>query len=197
MGTDTKDKKTKAKDITAKDLLEEKLGRATQEPCDEMGCDATVDKGGRNTDEAKGDDGEDRDDTGRLKKPIEQYSSAEIGEEGERLAASYLERRGFEVLERNWTCEAGEVDIVAKDVQDNTVVLVEVKTRLALGEDCRIMPELAVDEQKQNRYRKMALLYLATHMDCYSIRFDVIALNIVGERMAKLRHLLGAFSWDE
>lgn len=128
-------------------------------------------------------------------KPIEQYTPREIGCEGERLAASYLVKRGYEVIERNWRCSAGEVDIIAKD--DDATVLVEVKTRLALGESGDTMPELAVDRQKQRRYRKLALLYLACHPDVNSVRFDVIALNIVGERCARLRHLIGAFCWDD
>lgn len=190
----TVNKQDDATNMSAQDLLDEKLRHKA--PGADV-CDADkVEDSPDQLSPGKADD-EGKDGPEEIRKPIEQYSPEEIGAEGERLAASYLERRQFEILERNWTCAAGEVDIVAKDIQDNTVVLVEVKTRLALGEDSRIMPELAVDEEKQNRYRKMALLYLATHMDCYSIRFDVIALNIVGERMAKLRHLLGAFSWDE
>jgi putative endonuclease len=59
------------------------------------------------------------------------------------------------------------------------------------------MPELAVDGQKQMRYRRMALFYMAEHPDVSSARFDVIAINIVGERLAKLRHLVGAYAWDE
>lgn len=129
------------------------------------------------------------------KKPLEMLSSREIGTEGERLAAAYLRRRGVEVLECNWRCSGGEVDIVASD--EDTVVLVEVKTRLALGDDAEEMPELAVDRRKQRRYRKLALLYLASHPEVNSVRFDVIALNIVGERCARLRHLIGAYEWDE
>lgn len=128
-------------------------------------------------------------------KPLSEYTSHEIGQEGEHLAASYLEKRGYEVLERNWRCSSGEVDIIARE--GDTVVLVEVKTRLTLGESSDVMPELAVDRRKQRRYRKLALLYLACHPDVTSVRFDVIALNIVGERCARLRHLIGAYSWDE
>ena len=43
----------------------------------------------------------------------------------------------------------------------------------------------------------MALFYMAEHPEVSSVRFDVIAINIVGERLAKLRHLVGAFAWDE
>jgi putative endonuclease len=129
------------------------------------------------------------------RKSVREMSPREIGGEGERLAAEFLARRGYKVLERNWRCAAGEVDIVCRD--GDVHVLVEVKTRLALGDDAQDMPELAVDRRKRERYRKLALLYLATHPFVESLRFDVIALNIVAERTARLRHLIGAFQWTE
>lgn len=139
------------------------------------------------------------------KKPLESYTSREIGMEGEHLATSYLKKRGYEIIERNWRTHGGEVDIVAQITSKlegdpdpvGTTVLVEVKSRLVRGKDATLMPELSVDRRKQMRYRKMALLYLALHPDCHSVRFDVIAINLVGSRTARLRHLLGAFAWDE
>ena len=139
------------------------------------------------------DEADDEKDKGR--KPLSEYSSKEIGDEGESLAASYLERRGYVLVDRNWSSSAGEVDIIAED--DDETVLLEVKTRLALGEDADTMPELAVDAKKQRRSRRLALLYLADHPHVSSVRFDVIAINLVAERTARLRHLIGAFSWDD
>ena len=59
------------------------------------------------------------------------------------------------------------------------------------------MPELSVDSKKRRRYRNLAHAYIVDHPDVDSIRFDVIALNVVGESQARLRHLRGAFGWDE
>lgn len=132
----------------------------------------------------------------RPEKPIAEYTPREIGLEGEHLAQVYLVRRGYEVCELNWKCRAGEADIIARDT-DGCVVLVEVKTRLAIGCTEEPMPELAVDDAKKLRYRGIALTYLAMHLEVQNVRFDVVAINIVQERMARLRHLLGAFSWDE
>lgn len=137
---------------------------------------------------------------GRL---LSEYNAHDIGKEGERIAASYLERRGYEIIETNWECPAGEVDIVARklgDDPDNTeggVVLVEVKTRLDFGADPELMPELAVDNRKRRRYKVLALLYLSTHLDLEYVRFDVIALNIIAERTARVRHLVSAFCWED
>ena len=51
----------------------------------------------------------------------------ELGKRGEDAAARFLYRRGYEIVERNWTCSAGEADIIARD--EEWVVFVEVKTR--------------------------------------------------------------------
>lgn len=115
---------------------------------------------------------------------------------GEQLAADYLAERGYKIIQRNWRCKGGgEADIIAQD--GDVYVMVEVKTRRMLQADANLMPELAVTAQKQRMYRKMALLYLAFHGQVSMIRFDVIAINLVAEHNASLRHLIGAFSWDE
>ena len=132
---------------------------------------------------------------GEERKPVSELNAYELGREGERIAQSYLDRRGLEVVSTNWRTPYGEADIVCRSGDE--VVLVEVKTRLCLGESRENMPELSVDGQKQVRYRRMALFYMAEHPEVSSVRFDVIAINIVGERLAKLRHLVGAFAWDE
>ena len=98
-------------------------------------------------------------------------------------------------MQSNWKCQVGEVDIVAED--NNNVVLVEVKTRRIAHKDDSVMPELAVTKAKQEKYRTLALMYAALHPALESIRFDVIAINLVAPSTASLRHLIGAFSWDE
>lgn len=128
-------------------------------------------------------------------KPLSEFTAREVGMEGECLAARHLHRHDFEILEQNWRTKCGEVDIIARD-PSGEIVLVEVKTRLILGGDRHAMPELAVDAKKQMTYRRLALLYLMCHPEVDSLRFDVMAVNIVGEHTARLRHLVGAFEWD-
>ena len=117
-----------------------------------------------------------------------------LGERGEQSAADYLERRGWEVLERNWRCGYGEADIIARDPERSgaPVVLVEVKTRSRRGA-VPPLPEEAVDERKRARYRDMALCYLRDHPDVDNVRFDVIAVVDEGSGRARLRHYVGAF----
>ena len=132
----------------------------------------------------------------RPQKPVADYTTQEVGQEGEHLAQVYLMRRGYDICETNWRIKSGEVDIIATE-DGQEAVLVEVKTRLALGEKDPVMPELAVDADKRARYHKLAAAYLGQHPEFSSVRFDVIAIIIIQERMARLRHLVGAFSWDE
>lgn len=118
----------------------------------------------------------------------------ELGQAGERASARYLEGRGFEVVERNWRCEAGEVDLVVRD-DDGTLVLVEVKTRLA-PEGTTTWPELAVGEEKLSRYRRLARVYLASHPLEEELRFDVVGVSVVGESHAHVRHLSNVWLGD-
>ena len=127
-------------------------------------------------------------------KPPCAMSEKELGDQGERRAESYLRQRDYEILARKYKNPGGEADIIARE--DDCVVFVEVKTRLASPKDEDIVPELAVTLDKQERYRKIALYYLIDHRESSFVRFDVIAIKIHGERQASLRHLVGAFVCD-
>lgn len=113
----------------------------------------------------------------------------EIGARGENAAAEYLARAGLTVVERNWRCKAGEVDIIALDGED--IVLVEVKTRRSNKAGT---PEDAVSPTKQKRIGRCARAYLAhAGMAEGSVRFDVIAIRVIAEDRALLRHHRAAF----
>ena len=93
-----------------------------------------------------------------------------IGKFGEDLAVIYLKRIGYKILERNFRCRVGEVDIIAKDVEE--IVFIEVKTRTnnTYGE-----PSEAVDYIKKEHIIKTANYYLYKNkLYNKSIRFDVI-----------------------
>lgn len=123
------------------------------------------------------------------RKPASEMTPRELGSAGEGICARFLERHGFEVLERNWRCHVGEVDVVAVSPEGDRV-LVEVKTRLALGAG-DLVPELAVDAGKLARYRRLARVYLADHADVEAVRFDVAGVSMVGERQAHIRYYEG------
>ena len=113
-----------------------------------------------------------------------------LGRRGEEAAVRYLEGRGFEILERNWRCCAGEADIIAYDEDD--LVFIEVKTRsnIRLG-----LPSEAVDAQKRSRYEKIAALYLKDFdRTDLPVRFDVIGILVTSRDRALLRHHVNAFA---
>ncbi len=130
-----------------------------------------------------------------LGKPLDECTTKQLGRLGEELASLYLESMGMELLERNWSCSFGEVDIIGE--QDERLVMVEVKLRTVSQEDSDVAPELAVDYRKQSRYRKLALMYLSRQARLDSIRFDVVGVKLVSEHEAQLRHYVGAYEWDD
>lgn len=117
--------------------------------------------------------------------------TAELGRWGEERAAEHLTALGMQVLARNWRCELGELDLVARDV-DGTVVFVEVKTRAGEGYGA---PAEAVGRVKARRIRTLACRWLLEHRPpgTSELRFDVV--GIVRRRGAapSLVHLRAAF----
>jgi putative endonuclease len=94
-----------------------------------------------------------------------------LGREGEQAAVSYLESLGFRILDRNWRCAGGEIDIVA--AERHTFVVCEVKTRSGTRYGT---PLEAVGRAKQRRLRRLAALWLFAH----GVRFDQIRIDVLG-----------------
>ena len=114
----------------------------------------------------------------------------DLGRKGEDAAERYLVHRGYEILERNWTCFAGEADIIAKD--ERCLVFVEVKTRRNTDKG---FPSEAVDAKKRERYEKIALAYASDYPEAdMQVRFDVISIVVIGKDKAMIRHHLNAFT---
>lgn len=122
----------------------------------------------------------------------------ELGRFGEALAFDYLVDKGWEILETNWVCKAGEADIIALDDDDN-IVFIEVKTRRAKMQD---LPELAVDCAKRKKYEKIAHHYLLKEIKTFDeedigVRFDIIAIYVANRNEGHLRHVFNAYGSDE
>ena len=112
----------------------------------------------------------------------------QIGCEGENLAANFLVNRGYEIIARNWSCAAGEADIIARDA--DTLVFVEVKTRTSIEKG---LPSDAVDQRKRGKYERIATYFTQRfEADSIPIRFDVISV-LMKEDRATLRHHINAF----
>lgn len=112
---------------------------------------------------------------------------AQLGALGEQLAVDHLQQLGLVVLERNWRCRYGELDVIAADIPARTVVFVEVKTRTS---DLYGGLAQAVTDQKLRRLRRLAALWLSGQDRGWAtIRVDVIGIRIGRQRTPELTHL--------
>ncbi|MCL4511336.1 MAG: YraN family protein [Bacteroidetes bacterium] len=117
-----------------------------------------------------------------------------LGAKGEQLAAEFMSRRGYEVVEKNFKYDRGEIDIIAR--KGNLIVFCEVKTRTnnAYGGG-----ENAVDSRKQEQIRKVAEGYIAERNlsagslgEDFDFRFDVIVVEM-SSSSTKIRVIENAF----
>ena len=116
--------------------------------------------------------------------------STRLGRYGEDLAVRYLRESGMEVLERNWRCEHGEVDVVARD--GDCLVICEVKTRRSSGFG---EPVEAVTFAKAMRLRRLAGAYLARHDAATAqVRIDVVGVMCRPGVVPVVRHVVGVGS---
>ena len=110
------------------------------------------------------------------------------GRPGEDLACRHLAQNGFTVLQRNYRCRSGEVDVVAREGE--TTVFVEVKERHGSSHG---QGYESVTFGKRRRFIRAARLFAAAHgLDESPLRFDVISIDW-DERGPQLRHDRGAF----
>jgi putative endonuclease len=112
-----------------------------------------------------------------------------LGAYGERLAVRRLEADGLRILQTNWRCREGEIDIVAAD--GDVLVVCEVKTRSSreFGD-----PAEAVVGIKAARLRRLALRWLQENGSGWAdIRFDVVTVLRGRSGPAEVEHLAGAF----
>lgn len=114
-----------------------------------------------------------------------------VGNMGEEVATAFLTARGLRILERNFRCKGGEVDIIARDPGDKSLVFVEVKARRDLSYG---VPQLAVNAFKQRQISKAALTWLSKNrLHDQNARFDVIAILLADDGRHKVEHIVNAF----
>lgn len=111
-----------------------------------------------------------------------------LGKEGERLAERYLRTKGYKLVERNYRCRAGELDLIVLDRR--VVVFVEVKTRTGHGFGS---PLEAVEFRKQRKMIQAAQFFLAAKgLQQRDARFDVVGVSWAG-REPIVEHIENAF----
>ena len=115
------------------------------------------------------------------------------GKKGEDLANNYLKSKGYRLIDKNFYCSAGEIDLIFED--NNVLVFVEVKS--AKGTDFG-QPEERINRTKIRRLTESANIYLAKKniydQDC---RFDVISIIYNRDNTTTIKHIKNAFWGDE
>ena len=111
-----------------------------------------------------------------------------FGEKGESMAARYLKKTGYKILEKNFRTQLGEIDIIAKDGE--TIVFVEVKSRRSVQFGS---PKWAITPKKQRKISMVALQYLkTTDQSTVKARFDVVTI-IATQDKQKIEVIKNAF----
>ena len=104
---------------------------------------------------------------------MQKINKRQIGADKEAFVCEWLERNGYRIVERNFLCRIGEIDVVARE--GGYLVFIEVKYR---SQDVNGLPEEAVDWRKQRVISRVALYYLRRfgYGEETPVRFDVVAL---------------------
>lgn len=107
-----------------------------------------------------------------------------LGFFGERKAVKHLKKNGYKILERNYKCPAGEVDVIA--AKGDVIAFVEVKTRTT---DAFGLPNEAVDARRRKRYINAVRCYFSGREIDVTVRFDIIEVTPDG-----VNHIENAFT---
>jgi len=113
----------------------------------------------------------------------------ELGAAGEKAAGKYLRRCGYKILDRNFSCPLGEIDLIC--YHDDCIVFVEVKT---LADDAAGDPEERITRGKQKRLARAAHWWIEARSrpDC-AYRFDAVSVVLGADGRPRVRHIMEAF----
>lgn len=110
-----------------------------------------------------------------------------LGSYGETLAARHLVDEGMVLLDRNWRCELGEIDLVLRDGRVLVVAEVKARSSAAFGS-----PLEGVTEEKAARLRRLAARWLAAHdLRPLEVRIDIVGVLVPREGAAEVDHVRG------
>lgn len=119
------------------------------------------------------------------------HKNKETGRLGEEAAAAFLAAKGYRILDRNFRCKGGEVDIIARAPHSGFLVFAEVKARRGTGFG---LPQQAVNPFKQRQISKAALFWLSKNrLHGCDARFDVMAVFLADDGNHKIEHIENAF----
>ena len=119
-------------------------------------------------------------------------SKSELEVKADQAAVRYLEAMGYDIIEQNWTCDFGGIDIIARDTEDGTIVFADVTLSCVIEDG--FAPEL-VTPGKRASLELIAASFLKDFADKTDrkVRFDIVGLLILGEDRAMVKHHVNAF----
>ncbi len=118
------------------------------------------------------------------------HSSRTIGSSIEAMACNFLKQQNLKIVEQNYRCRMGEIDIIAQDKE--TLVFVEVRYR---KKNCFAQAEETVNYKKQKRIINTSLHFLVSHklVEKVPCRFDVVGVNLIEGKIPELTWIKNAF----
>ncbi len=124
----------------------------------------------------------------RIKTNNQMAKHLQTGKQGEERAVSFLQKKGYEILETNWRFRRAEIDIIAK--KQKVLIFVEVKTR---SYDFFGKPESFVNERKKALITDAAMAYMRAIGHTWEIRFDIIGILLERPEVVEIKHFEDAF----
>jgi putative endonuclease len=116
-----------------------------------------------------------------------------VGNLGEKIAEKILKNSGYKIIDKNFKCSIGEIDIITE--KDNNLIFIEVKTRTSIKYGC---PSDAVNFYKRNKIIKVAQTFIMLNKKYinFSIRFDVFEIFLKPStfELNKINHIKNAFT---
>lgn len=112
------------------------------------------------------------------------------GAKGEKVAADFLKKNGYRVIDRNFRCKFGEIDLIA--TKNEYLVFVEVKSRQANKQ--KIDPLISITKAKQEKLKVLASYFLQVKkIEDRQPRFDVVGITFQPDNQCVLEHIENAF----
>lgn len=116
------------------------------------------------------------------------FSNKDLGRAGEEFAGQYFESLGYKILEKNYRCRLGEVDLIVK--KDDVIAFVEVKTRKSTSYGD---PEESINSLKIKKIRNSARYFISVkNLFDFNVSFDVISIKAISGKFI-LKHIRNAF----
>ena len=112
------------------------------------------------------------------------FDRKSLGQKGEKIACRTLKEQGYRIIEKNFRCRQGEIDIIAEDKE--TLCFIEVKARYTQNFG---FPEESVTKRKQNKLYVVAAIYLEKMMTKpQDMRFDIVSVDLKNETATVLKN---------